>query len=137
MTLKKFILTVVGVGEVILLARSDIEQSVAIFRRNVRQIRSWIEEESVAASKSTRESTPCSLIRNPDSIHTPGSTSRLVGVAEAIRRSEGSMRRRIPTTQEIEEFFVVLEKEQQKQLIEKYNFDPVNDMPLTGRFECE
>ncbi|GAB2233086.1 hypothetical protein Droror1_Dr00002301 [Drosera rotundifolia] len=69
---------------------------------------------------STREITPCSLIRNPDSIHTPGSTTRPVGAAEVIRRLEGSMRRRIPAAKEIEEFFAVLEKEQQKQFIEKY-----------------
>lgn len=93
--------------------------------------------DSEARGRSTRESTPCSLIRNSDSIHTPGSTTRPVGAAEAIRRSEGSMRRRIPTTQEIEEFFAGLEKEQQKQFIEKYNFDPVNDTPLPGRFEWE
>ncbi|GAB2221769.1 hypothetical protein Drorol1_Dr00012957 [Drosera rotundifolia] len=93
--------------------------------------------DSEARGRSTRESTPCSLIRNSDSIHTPGSTTRPVGAAEAIRRSEGSMRRRIPTTQEIEEFFAGLEKQQQKQFIEKYNFDPVDDTPLPGRFEWE
>ncbi|KAL9258258.1 Cyclin-dependent kinase inhibitor 3-like protein [Drosera capensis] len=93
--------------------------------------------DSEARGRSTRESTPCSLIRNQDSIHTPGSTTRPVSAAEAIRRSEGSMRRRIPTTQEMEEFFAGLEKEQQKQFIEKYNFDPVNDTPLPGRFEWE
>ncbi|KAL9272082.1 hypothetical protein AKJ16_DCAP18107 [Drosera capensis] len=68
MALTNFILTVAGVGAVILLARSDIKQSAAIFRRNVRQIRNWIEEESVAASKSAEKAKPKEL-ENPKSTH--------------------------------------------------------------------
>ncbi|XP_030467040.1 uncharacterized protein LOC115686009 [Syzygium oleosum] len=51
MGLTNFILTVAGVSAVILLVRTDVKQSAAIFRRNLKQIRSWVEEESAAASR--------------------------------------------------------------------------------------
>lgn len=51
MALTNFILTVVGVSAAVLLLRSDVKQSAAIFRRNVRQIRQWLEEESASAAK--------------------------------------------------------------------------------------
>lgn len=51
MGLTNFVLTVAGVTAAVLLLRSDVKQSATIFRRNVRQIRQWLEEESVAASK--------------------------------------------------------------------------------------
>ncbi|GAB4835450.1 hypothetical protein Ancab_000358 [Ancistrocladus abbreviatus] len=61
MALTNFILTVAGVGALILLTRSDVKQSAAIFRRNIRQIRNWLEEESVAASKSAEKAKPKEL----------------------------------------------------------------------------
>ncbi|XP_075515241.1 uncharacterized protein LOC142549902 [Primulina tabacum] len=51
MALTNFLLTVAGVSAVILLMRSDVKQSASIFRRNVRHIRNWLEEESTAAAK--------------------------------------------------------------------------------------
>ncbi|XP_021593624.1 uncharacterized protein LOC110600973 isoform X1 [Manihot esculenta] len=51
MGLTNFIITVAGVSAVILLLRSDVKQSATIFRRNVKHIRQWLEEESAAASK--------------------------------------------------------------------------------------
>ncbi|CAA0824624.1 Unknown protein [Striga hermonthica] len=51
MALTNFILTVAGVSAVVLLMRSDVKQSAAIFRRNVRHIRHWLEEESASAAK--------------------------------------------------------------------------------------
>jgi hypothetical protein len=51
MALTNFILTVVGVGAAVMLLRSDVKQSATIFRRNVRHIRNWLEEESAAAAK--------------------------------------------------------------------------------------
>nr|GMC95336.1 uncharacterized protein LOC113749583 [Ipomoea batatas] len=54
MALTNFILTVAGVSAVILLMRSDVKQSATIFRRNVRQIRHWLEQESASAAKSLR-----------------------------------------------------------------------------------
>ncbi|XP_048235187.1 cyclin-dependent kinase inhibitor 4 isoform X2 [Ricinus communis] len=79
----------------------------------------------------TRESTPCSLIRDPESIRTPGSTTR----PSSTEPNRTSMRRHIPTAHEMDEFFTGAEEEQQKRFIEKYNFDPVNDKPLAGRYE--
>lgn len=51
MALTNLILTVAGVSAVILLMRSDVKQSASIFKRNVRQIRHWLEEESASAAK--------------------------------------------------------------------------------------
>ncbi|CAK7328331.1 unnamed protein product [Dovyalis caffra] len=51
MALTNLIITVAGVSAVILLLRSDVKQSASIFRRNVKHIRNWLEEESAAASK--------------------------------------------------------------------------------------
>ncbi|GFZ19147.1 hypothetical protein Acr_27g0008860 [Actinidia rufa] len=50
MGLTNFIVTVAGVSAVILLMRSDVKQSASIFKRNVRQIRHWLEEESTHAA---------------------------------------------------------------------------------------
>ncbi|CDP16562.1 unnamed protein product [Coffea canephora] len=58
MALTNFILTVAGVGAVILLMRTDIKQSATIFRRNVRQIRHWLEEESASAAKEMEKAKP-------------------------------------------------------------------------------
>ena len=58
MALTNFILTVVGVGAAVMLLRSDVKQSASIFRRNVRHIRNWLEEESAAAAKYARLSPP-------------------------------------------------------------------------------
>ncbi|GLT57179.1 hypothetical protein SLA2020_301670 [Shorea laevis] len=61
MGLTNFILTVAGVSAVVLLLRSDVKQSAAIFRRNVKQIRHWLEEESSAASKAAEKAKPKEL----------------------------------------------------------------------------
>ncbi|PIN20763.1 hypothetical protein CDL12_06531 [Handroanthus impetiginosus] len=58
MALTNFILTVAGVSAVILLMRSDVKQSAAIFRRNVRHIRNWFEEESSTAAKQIEKGKP-------------------------------------------------------------------------------
>ncbi|KHN01014.1 Cyclin-dependent kinase inhibitor 3 [Glycine soja] len=87
--------------------------------------------------RSTRESTPCSLIRDSDTVRTPGSTTRPTCSAEAYRRTEHAARRQIPTSREMDEFFAEIEEAQQKKFIEKYNFDPVNEKPLSGRYEWE
>ncbi|KAK7268675.1 hypothetical protein RIF29_21381 [Crotalaria pallida] len=85
--------------------------------------------------RSTRESTPCSLIRNPDAIRTPGSTTR--PTCSTDRRTEHAARRQIPTAHEMDEFFAEIEENQQRQFIEKYNFNPVDEKPLPGRYEWE
>ncbi|XP_042420098.1 uncharacterized protein LOC122008437 [Zingiber officinale] len=61
MALTNFIVTVVGVTAAVLLLRSDVKQSASIFRRNVRHIRQWLEEESASASKSMERSAPKEL----------------------------------------------------------------------------
>ncbi|WOL15407.1 hypothetical protein Cni_G24188 [Canna indica] len=61
MALPNFILTVAGVTAAVLLLRSDVKQSAAIFRRNVRHIRQWLEEESTSAAKSVEKSAPKEL----------------------------------------------------------------------------
>ncbi|KAK4778225.1 hypothetical protein SAY87_018412 [Trapa incisa] len=83
--------------------------------------------------RGTRESTPCSLIRDPDVIRTPGSSTR-PSVGD-YRRASGIENRHIPTSQEMDEFFANAEEEQRRSFIKKYNYDPVNDKPLPGRFE--
>ncbi|KAF8392029.1 hypothetical protein HHK36_022369 [Tetracentron sinense] len=85
--------------------------------------------------RSTRETTPCSLIRDSNTIGTPSSTTRPSNTTAANRRMENAMRRNIPTTHEMDEFFAGAEQQQQRLFIEKYNFDPVNDLPLPGRYE--
>ncbi|GFY81668.1 cyclin-dependent kinase inhibitor family protein [Actinidia rufa] len=91
--------------------------------------------ESEGRERSTRESTPCSLIRDSESIRTPGSTTRPTSAIEADRRLQNSMPRHVPTAREMDDFFTGAEEQQQKQFVEKYNFDLVNDKPLPGRYE--
>ncbi|KAM3327079.1 cyclin-dependent kinase inhibitor 4 [Capsicum chacoense] len=80
--------------------------------------------------RTTRESTPCSLIRELDNIQIPGSSTR------RIDANEGNSRQAIiPTAREMDEFFSSGEEQEVKNFIEKYNFDPVNEKPLPGRYE--
>ncbi|KAL8538457.1 hypothetical protein ACS0TY_000457 [Phlomoides rotata] len=58
MALTNFILTVAGVSAVVLLLRSDVKQSASLFRRNVRHIRNWLEEESASAAKEIEKAKP-------------------------------------------------------------------------------
>ncbi|KAM1007271.1 hypothetical protein COP2_003993 [Malus domestica] len=90
-----------------------------------------------ARDRSTRETTPCSFIRESDTIGTPGSTTRRTSSISTHRRVRNNVQRNIPTTLEMEEFFARHEEEQQKIFIEKYNFDIINDLPLPGRYEWE
>ncbi|KAK9081830.1 hypothetical protein Syun_031046 [Stephania yunnanensis] len=87
--------------------------------------------------RSTRETTPCSLIRGSDTVGTPGSTTRPTNSSAATRRIQNAVRRNIPTTHEMEEFFAGAEQQQQRIFTEKYNFDPVSESPLPGRYEWE
>ncbi|KAJ4968638.1 hypothetical protein NE237_015339 [Protea cynaroides] len=91
--------------------------------------------ENEGRERSTRETTPCSLIRDSDTIGTPGSTTRPTNSTATNRRVQNAMRRNIPTSREMEEFFSGAEQKQQRRFTEKYNFDPVNDRPLPGRYE--
>lgn len=86
--------------------------------------------------RTTRESTPCSLIRDSDNIPTPGSSTRRTNANVANSGVvPNSTQATMPTSREMDEFFAHAEAKQQRRFIEKYNFDPVNDKPLPGRFE--
>ncbi|KAK4341566.1 hypothetical protein RND71_040067 [Anisodus tanguticus] len=81
------------------------------------------------SKRTTRESTPCSLIGDSE---TPGSSTRLIN---PNGRVPDSMRANISTAQEMDEFFTRAEEQQLRKFIEKYNFDSVNEKPLPGRYE--
>ncbi|KAJ6802870.1 cyclin-dependent kinase inhibitor 5-like isoform X1 [Iris pallida] len=85
-------------------------------------------------SRDARETTPCNLIRDSETIGTPGSSNR-PNNPTTTRRVQTSIQRNIPTSREMDEFFSGPEKVQQKAFAEKYNFDPVKDRPLPGRYE--
>ncbi|KAJ1690138.1 hypothetical protein LUZ63_014293 [Rhynchospora breviuscula] len=61
MAITNFILTVAGVTAAVILLRGDVKQSATIFRRNLRHIRHWLEEESTSAAKSVEKSAPKEL----------------------------------------------------------------------------
>ncbi|XP_010547079.1 PREDICTED: cyclin-dependent kinase inhibitor 3 [Tarenaya hassleriana] len=83
--------------------------------------------------RSTRESTPCNIAGDLHTIVAPGSSTRQR--AAMARRDRDNSHRIVPTTCELEEFFVYAEQQQQRLFMEKYNFDVVNDLPLPGRYE--
>lgn len=86
--------------------------------------------------RNARETTPCSLIRTSEILRAPSSTTRLTSTTTALNRSmRNVMHQNIPSSQEIEEFFAGTERLQQRKFVEKYNFDPLNDFPLPGRYE--
>ncbi|XP_074562241.1 cyclin-dependent kinase inhibitor 4-like [Curcuma longa] len=87
-----------------------------------------------ATDRNERETTPCSLIRNPEEMQTPGSTNRPTNSRATNRRIQ-TFRQNLPNAHEMEEFFSRAEQLQQQIFIERYNFDPANDHPLPGRFE--
>ncbi|KAK9726526.1 hypothetical protein RND81_05G221400 [Saponaria officinalis] len=104
----------------------DVEHEAASFGENNLEFDS--------TERGTRESTPCSLIRDAEAIGTPGSTTRPTCSASANRRAR-NMQRAIPTTPEMEDFFAGFELHQQELFLQKYNYDIVNDIPLPGRYE--
>ncbi|XP_020259739.1 cyclin-dependent kinase inhibitor 4-like [Asparagus officinalis] len=88
-----------------------------------------------AVARNVRETTPCSLIRDSETIATPGSTTRRSNSNNSRRGIQNAVNRNIPTSYEMEEFFACAERLQQRIFTDKYNFDPVNDCPLPGRYE--
>lgn len=88
-----------------------------------------------AMERSTRETTPCSLIKSSETISTPGSTTRTSYSMSTRCRMETPICHYIPSSLEMEEFFAAAEQQQQQTFREKYNFCPVNDYPLPGRYE--
>ncbi|KMZ58006.1 hypothetical protein ZOSMA_7G00340 [Zostera marina] len=55
MALTNFILTVAGVSAAVVLLRYDVKKSAAVFRRNARQIKHWLEEDPKSAAKNVNE----------------------------------------------------------------------------------
>ncbi|CAM8983602.1 unnamed protein product [Rhodiola kirilowii] len=84
--------------------------------------------------RSTRETTPCSFIRDPGVVGTPGSTASSSSPVAIRKRTRSTAQRLMPTAKEVEEFFAGAEQQQHRQFIEKYNFDPVKEKPLSGRY---
>lgn len=82
-----------------------------------------------------RECTPSSPIGNGEALEAPGSTTRTCCRRSGRRRMQNEGRRSAPTSREMEEFFAGAEQQQQRLFIERYNYDPVNDLPLAGRYE--
>lgn len=73
-----------------------------------------------SSGRSTRETTPCNLIRDPETISTPGSSTKRTYSTNANYRGQNSASRQIPSTIEMDEFFTEPEKQQQQLFIEKY-----------------
>ncbi|CAF2096081.1 unnamed protein product [Brassica napus] len=94
---------------------------------------------SESLNRSTRESTPCTLNRDAEINTSLGSSTKLDNCisdnSDQIEDNLSGSHR--PTTPDMDRFFSGAEEEQQKQFIDKYNFDPVNEQPLPGRFEWE
>lgn len=68
----------------------------------------------------TRGATPCSLIRDVGTIGTPGSTTNFTYYSiTSKQRKQSAISQYIPSNQEMEEFFVGLEKLQHEKFIEK------------------
>lgn len=86
-----------------------------------------------AMERSTRETTPCSLIRSSGTMSTPGSATRTSNPSR--RRTDTPICRYIPSSLEMDEFFDAAERQQHQSFREKYNFCPANDCPLPGRYE--
>ncbi|CAN6299119.1 unnamed protein product [Urochloa humidicola] len=87
--------------------------------------------ELAGMERSTREMTPCSLIKS-ETISTPGSTTR--PSHSSYRRVQAPVGT-IPISKELNELFAAAEQRQQQAFIDKYNFDPVNEWPLPGRYD--
>lgn len=50
MALTNFMLTVVGVGAVVLMLKGDVRKTYPVLRRNLRQVREWLEQEQGTAA---------------------------------------------------------------------------------------
>lgn len=91
--------------------------------------------EQEGRDRGIRESTPSSLIGNGEALEAPGSTTRPCCRSSGRIRRQNENRRSAPTSHEMEEFFAGAEQQQRRLFIERYNYDPVSDLPLAGRYE--
>ncbi|KAL5982430.1 hypothetical protein ACLOJK_016501 [Asimina triloba] len=83
-------------------------------------------------------SLPCMRETTPSS-HLPSESDELESTASP--RAGNSRRKptavKMPSEEEIEEFFAAAEKDENKRFAEKYNFDVAKEVPLEGRYEWE
>ncbi|KAM0948968.1 putative cyclin-dependent kinase inhibitor domain-containing protein [Dioscorea sansibarensis] len=77
-------------------------------------------------NRARRESTPMSELH---AVESDG------GESTAGRLPARSTSKIIPPADEIEAFFAAAEREDQQRFTSKYNFDVVNDTPLSGRYD--
>ncbi|XP_073270887.1 cyclin-dependent kinase inhibitor 3-like isoform X2 [Primulina huaijiensis] len=83
--------------------------------------------------RSTREITPSSSTR---AAATPCSSTRKAHLKTPSQRLPlNAVFVNMPALHELEDFFATEEQSMQRHFIEKYNFDFVNDSPLSGRYE--
>ncbi|KAK4425290.1 Cyclin-dependent kinase inhibitor 5 [Sesamum alatum] len=82
----------------------------------------------------TRETTPSTLIEGSNIINTPTSSNKSATNVNAIKKlqTEDPV---MPSPEELEAFLSRLEKQNIDRFIKEYNFDPVNEKPLEGRYE--
>ncbi|KAL0414093.1 UNVERIFIED_CONTAM: Cyclin-dependent kinase inhibitor 4 [Sesamum radiatum] len=82
----------------------------------------------------TRESTPSTLIEGSNIIKTPTSSNKSATNVGAVKKLQIG-NRIMPSAEELEAFFAPQEKLDIERFIKEYNFDPVNEKPLKGRYE--
>ncbi|KAM7488757.1 hypothetical protein LguiB_026241 [Lonicera macranthoides] len=113
----------------------DLGIEQASFAENVLEIEGLLQLVITSYDGASRETTPCSLIPNANNVQTPGSSTRRASSLEANMVARNPMLQQIPTTREMDMLFASAEKEQQEEFMKKYNYDPVKDKPLPGRYE--
>ncbi|KAL0456774.1 UNVERIFIED_CONTAM: Cyclin-dependent kinase inhibitor 4 [Sesamum latifolium] len=82
----------------------------------------------------TRESTPSTLIEGSNIIKTPTSSNKSATNVDPVKKLQIG-NRIMPSAEELEAFFAPQEKLDIERFIKEYNFDPVNEKPLKGRYE--
>ncbi|PSC72058.1 DNA double-strand break repair rad50 ATPase [Micractinium conductrix] len=73
MAISNFLLTIVGVGAVAMLMSKDLKQSSAMLRRNMRHVRTWLEEQGAAAEQAAKQDVKQVTERKPPA---PGEGSK-------------------------------------------------------------
>ncbi|KAG6597294.1 Cyclin-dependent kinase inhibitor 4, partial [Cucurbita argyrosperma subsp. sororia] len=126
-----------AVVEEIVVKKSEVQENVNILDIGAQEDASFGENNLEFEGRTSRESTPCSLIRKADSIRTPSSSTKVSSTTDDRIQLQNSSATDVPTAQEVDDFFNWAEGEQQRKFIEKYNYDPVTDKPLPGRYEWE
>ncbi|CAI5477094.1 unnamed protein product [Closterium sp. Yama58-4] len=98
MAFSNFVLTVVGIGAAVLLLKGDVKRTATTLRRNVRQMRVWLEEEEAAVKKSAVES---ARHHHRDTVFLSFFLEGLIqgGTGEAANSETGNVRKSVPQLQ--------------------------------------